>query len=243
MKLVATQANAKKCAFEASSDRIEVIAKSFLLMANAIIDVLLESEKDLRGDHAEQVSSDNQIKIMKEIQQCTRDMRKVFGSNGYVVMTNEHSSFQQTTELMDFTVLNNGGERVTHPAINSTDGWVFLGDADSSPFLEIQLTQPEMLSGVCVQGGKFPSPLGEGREDEEPCSLGCAPRKSSTHLCFSALPCGLGVDDCDGSIDKTVLALADIISWEKITKKNSPETVHHTLYLTSGLVLKILLIA
>ena len=236
MNLLQTQANVKKCVYNASSDRAANITRSFISMANAMLEILGENEMLLSEDDEanaaaeDTVTSENRVKILHEVKNCVHDLQAVFGSSGWITTScfpGDGDSCRSTQKLSDYVVTCNGRD-VNNPLIDSPDNIVFTHakSNDGNSYLEVKFPKREELATITVQGGFTVKPhlLHDFHdEDTEQGELG-SPPESDTPT-FSALPCGLGVSDCDGSIEKTVLALADVISWEKITKKNSPETV------------------
>lgn len=105
--------------------------------------------------------------------------------------------------------------------VGGPESWVISSIASlhesEMPYVEIILPQPVHLSAVTIQGGIAPE---ESQPSHQFPSHSETPQSSHQKLC---LPCGLGFDDCNGSIENTVKLLADVISWETLIKKNSPE--------------------
>jgi hypothetical protein len=111
---------------------------------------------------------------------------------------------------------------VKRAAISGPECWVISSFANMKedsgaimPYMEITLPQPVHLATVTIQGGIVP----EGMQAQPTEGTGVVASHSQKYV----LPCGLGYDDCDGSVDHTVRLLGDIISWEALIKKNPPE--------------------
>lgn len=223
--LLQTQSNVKKCVHNASIDRVEVIAKSFISMANVMLEILKENTHLLReAEEAkgadDMITSSNRLKITDEMHNCIQQLQLGFGASGYIsamVLNEANDSLRRpVVELSGYKVYSSSGCVIKNPAINCPFPWVFTHDesnSDDSLYLEVTLPKAEELSSITIQGGNVPRSLP---------ILGPQPGCLAT---VSLLPCGLGIEDCDGSIENTVKSLGDVISWEKITKKNSPETV------------------
>lgn len=197
----------KNNAFSSCSNRVENVALSFKLMASAMLGILHERKEVLAGEGGEVDAEDNDTSckrkgIMQEMDKCMQKIQVAF----------ELSHHSHTVEVIDY-VASSMGHGVINPVANGSDPWVFSRDAngrDEPLCLEVIFPERVELASINIQGGHV--------------IIGATP-SSEEGVSLSSLPCGLCIGDCDGSIDKTVLALGDVISWEKITKKNSPETV------------------
>lgn len=236
LKLLQAQSNVKKCTFDSSSDRVLVIAKSFKSMANALLGILDENEHLLGEDEdakvaAFTVTSESRVKIRHEMKKCMVELKENFGSSGFIstMLTNNSFCGRPVLELCDYNVRYKGCD-VKNPLVNSPNPWVFTRDEnndDDSPYLEVIFSKKVELSSLTIQGGQVSrgSPLEKNEHDQTQAMFNSDINQPSAASNFSVLPCGLGISDCDGSIKNTVSLLADVISWHKITKKNSPETV------------------
>jgi hypothetical protein len=220
LNLVKTQAYVKKQAFDAYADRPDSIANSYHALAVAMHETMCVHEKLLLqsntvNDTEGSSDSTKRAGIVDEIRNNILAVKSIFSSFESSAMPSlkARSCQQNTVELRNFEV-KSGGMLLTNmmPSINSEHPWIITkneaNNEDYSTFVEVTFPQSESLARLIVQGGNLPKKLPKNIDS-----------------IFTALPCGLRVEDCDGAIDKTVLALADIFSWENITKNNSPETV------------------
>jgi hypothetical protein len=113
------------------------------------------------------------------------------------------------------------GATVKKAMVGGSECWVLssvasLNDSEM-PFLEITLPHPVHLSAVTLQGGIAPLAMQQQLQQQQQQDPSAAAQAKGS------LPCGLGFDDCNGSVENTVKLLGDVISWETLIKKNSPE--------------------
>ena len=227
LKLLQTQAAKKKRLFDGSSDRDRKILQSLSLVINAIFTILREKEKMFTDaaeakDDKEEAPSRSNLQYTQVIRKCVADFTDVFGSCS-VIVANSSSG-----ECCDFIETYCNGRMLPTPIVNSSKQWVFSCDdglVNESLFLEVVFHTAVNLSSITLQGGQVTHESQHVNEVyRAQSSIGFEDSKEPKRDLYK-LPCGLCVGDCDGSIEKTVQAIGDIIPWEKIIKKNSPETV------------------
>lgn len=217
-----------KGAVEASVDRAENIAKSFEGLAGVFL-ATLENDVSLLGqksaDLAGNISSnpDHQLRLLHEIENSVRELRDLLGPSS-CVSSAPRDLVCTSAEFLDYEVLLEGRVMKNKPSINSSVSCIFSDEQIeskglSSLFCEVKFAHQVELSCVIVQGGCMATTPLDAPTLSPP--VGNIDGEST----FTVLPCGVGVDDCDGSIEKTVSSLADVISWENITKNNPPATV------------------
>mmetsp|Transcript_6634 Transcript_6634/g.10871 ORF Transcript_6634/g.10871 Transcript_6634/m.10871 type:complete len:839 (+) Transcript_6634:1849-4365(+) len=217
LNLVKSQINLKSDAYHTSVGRPGGIVSSFQALALVMLDTMDENERHLvnnEDSNSDQSinSLERRLEIINELQHCHQNL-------GAMVRppVPTHSSLDEsnrpTMQLLNYEVRAGGLLPLKNkPSIDGPQSWTFLKDDVSncgdSVFIEVTFIRSEELAFIAVQGGHtFP-------QSEKPIQDDI----------FSVLPCGLGIQDCDGTIEKTVTALSDVLSWKTITKSNSPET-------------------
>lgn len=111
------------------------------------------------------------------------------------------------------------GKNCWSGTVTQTNG---MSDTNSGSGLLVEMMKPKVLSSVELQGGtvivKCPSPESQDESDFSYCA---PPVASSSEV--MPLPCGVDINGCGGNVETTISAMADILDWGVLLKKNPPE--------------------
>ena len=89
------------------------------------------------------------------------------------------------------------------------------------PFLQISLSKPYPVVALQFQGGRYETP--KMATNVVPENRNRNSKMTSLDVGSICLPCGINASSCDGELETTKSALADIIDWNTLLKKNAPE--------------------
>jgi hypothetical protein len=150
----------------------------------------------------------------------SKGMSRPSGTQTKTTSSDSSSPEESTVQVYEQVQCSNRTS-IKKAMVGGPESWVISTVASSNgsdlPFIEITLPQPVHLSAVTIQGGMAPEGM---LPSSTPSSNGATSQSSQQKI---SLPCSLGFDDCNGSIENTVKLLGDVISWETLIKKNSPE--------------------
>ena len=104
--------------------------------------------------------------------------------------------------------------------INSLYGWTRTSSDGDGASLTLCLPIVRDVSAVQIQSGVFRALQSTVVAAQLPASS--AP-PAGTSIVPVPLPCGLTMASCSGSTEQTALALADVLDWSTLLKKNPPE--------------------
>lgn len=104
--------------------------------------------------------------------------------------------------------------------LNSRYGWTSTASGDSeSQSLTLQLSFPRDVSSIAIQSGTFRQIVTANPSAVKASNLPVV----TSPLAPLPLPCGLTISTCNGAIEQTAVALADVLDWSALLKKNPPE--------------------
>ena len=247
LRLVQKQVHEKHQKYISSSSKMTNVVAVFTQIASkmefildANIQKLISTDSSVGEDTEQEKQS-----ILSEAARNLNELKSYFRSDGLLgkIQANGLSESKETrrssgtqTKTSSLASSSPAEESVVqvyerilcsnHATINKAmvggpESWVISSIASLNesemPYIEIILPQPVHLSALTIQGGIAPKEMQPSHQSPPHSET---PQSSHQKL---FLPCGLGLDDCDGSIENTVKLLADVISWETLIKKNSPE--------------------
>ena len=116
------------------------------------------------------------------------------------------------------------GSRGVAPAksamVNNKEYWTCTSEAaaDGDTYFQANFRRARSLTAISIQGGVVSTQAPPRSVPPKPAPVGGPPPPSSIHL-----PCGLTLAECRGDAELTRDALADVIDWVALLKKNPPE--------------------
>jgi hypothetical protein len=174
------------------------------------------------------VSTDRD-KVLGHLKKILAQFTEYFGANGLLIRETAadpgaaaaaSTNSRQEQLVLAYESINCSNRAVVNrAALNGKESWVVTSacsgthDLQEMPFIDICLPQESEVTAVSLQGGLIPSDLLKSKSDS----------KTGGSSGGIRLPCGMGMDDCDGSIEHTVDALSCLISWETLIKKSAPD--------------------
>ena len=106
--------------------------------------------------------------------------------------------------------------------INSRYGWTAMGTDSEGATLTLRLPIIRDISSIQIQNGIFrkvqTAPAAKPSVSPPPAAV-----TPGAFIPPVQLPCGLALAACNGSTEQTAQALADLIDWSTLLKKNPPE--------------------
>lgn len=112
------------------------------------------------------------------------------------------------------------GRDVADVRLNSRYGWTSSSSDDTdSQALTLQLSFARDVSSIGIQSGIFRQIVISNPNTSKASSVPVV----TSPLAALPLPCGLTISTCNGAIEQTALALADVLDWSALLKKNPPE--------------------
>jgi hypothetical protein len=251
LTLVQKQVEDKLQKYSSSSSKMISVVAALSHIANKMELVLTSNLQKLSALDAassthngssqqEELAVEEKQRILIEAKANISDLKSYFSSGGLLEKIQAHglsgltgitsetqtsSSAVEEAPIQVYESLKcSNRTTVKRAAIDGPESWVIsslasasapAGGANCLPYMEITLPQPVHLATVTIQGGIVPEGMQAQSARQEDTSSGGGGKY--------VLPCGLGFDDCDGSVEHTVRLLGDVISWESLIKKNPPE--------------------
>lgn len=174
----------------------------------------------------EDTASADRDKILGHLKKTLIQFSDYFGENGILARETAPDSStalspcnsRQEILVLAYERINCSNRAVVNrAALNGKESWVVTSSCNCTasvqdmPFVDICLPQESEVTAVSLQGGLIPLDLIRGKIEAKGSGGGIR------------LPCGMGLDDCDGSIEHTVEALSCLIEWEALIKKSAPD--------------------
>ena len=201
----------------------------------------LESIENTQGsvDETERTYAQERQKLLTDVVTLSKELKGFFSASGTLsnLMTQGLSGREkkdlgtQTTEVSNQlqesiiqvyeNVTCSNRTTIKKAGIDGQESWIISTPSTARnesdiPFIQVSLPEVQYISNLIIQGGMIPQGMQTTKSDSSSAS------NALNHKKFT-LPCGYGLDNCNGSIENTIPLLADIISWETLIKKNPPE--------------------